>query len=74
MKKDKSMCSGCVDNFYNGNNPYDIAECWSFKSAEVCKKKFVPLDMRPPWKMKSQQTLSCYRKKGYVKVDPEINT
>ncbi len=72
MKKNKSMCSGCVDNFYNGNNPYGVDECWSYAKAEVCKKKFVPLDQCPPWKMPAVTTLSCYKRKGYVKVDPQV--
>lgn len=71
IKKTKAMCSGCTENFYNGNNPYDVKECWNFKTAEVVQKKFVPLDMRPPWNMRPETTLSCYRKKGYVKVDKE---
>lgn len=72
VKKTKSMCVGCSENFYNGNNSYGVSECWNFKSAKVCKKKFVPMDMRPPWTMPSETTLSCYRKKGYVKVDPKV--
>lgn len=35
---DKSMCRGCEDNFYNGNNPLGVKECWAFKKAVVCNK------------------------------------
>jgi len=33
--KDKKYCIGCDDNFYNGNNPMGVKECWSFKTAKV---------------------------------------
>lgn len=73
MVKDlRSMCSGCVDDFYNDKNPYGVKECWCLKTAEVCQKKFIPLDMVPPWNVKPVKTLSCYKKKGYVKVDPKV--
>lgn len=29
-----NYCFGCNDNFYNGNNPYGIQECWNKKSAK----------------------------------------
>jgi len=74
MKKiKKSYCSGCKDNFYNGHNPYGIEECWALKDAEIVKKKFVPLDQRPPWRMPAETTLSCYRKNGYVALDPKVS-
>ena len=44
MKMTKDNCSGCEDNFYNGNNPYRVEECWHFKSAKVIKKKKVHID------------------------------
>lgn len=72
MKKSKDLCIGCTENFYNGNNPYGVKECWCYKSATVCKRKFIPLDMSPPWKVPAQTTLSCHKKKGYVSVGEEI--
>lgn len=68
----RKYCIGCRDNFYNGNNEYGIKECWCLDDAKVVKKKFVPMDMRPPWDIPPQKTLSCYRKKGYVAVDPKV--
>lgn len=67
-KKTKKLCSGCKDNFYNGNNPLGVEECWSFENAQVVKKKFVPMSQRPPWNMPAVTTLSCHRKTGYAAV------
>ena len=71
-KKTKQLCVGCRDNYYNNAVTSNTGECWSFESARVVKKKFVPLDLRPPWNMPAETTLSCYRKKGYVAVRPEV--
>lgn len=64
--KDKSLCSGCRENFYNGNNPYGIKECWSFKKSKVVKRWAIgwwtPMDKSSNftecWK------LSCYKQPG----------
>ena len=68
-KKSKSMCAGCEDNFYNGNNQYGVKECWSFKKAKVKNRKRVAMSDRPPWKWKGKSMLSCYHQKGYWFVD-----
>lgn len=39
MAKSKSMCAGCRDNFYNGNNNLGVQECWNYESAKVISKK-----------------------------------
>ena len=36
--KSKQLCSGCHNNFYNGNNDIGVSGCWSFKSAAVVKR------------------------------------
>lgn len=41
MKRDKKYCLGCDDNFYNGNNPLKVKECWSFKTAKVLIKYMI---------------------------------
>jgi hypothetical protein len=69
MKKSKQMCGGCEDNFYNGNNPYSVKECWSYKSAKIKSRKRVPINQVPPWKQPPEKLLSCYKKKGYVFVE-----
>lgn len=71
MKK-SDRCQGCRDNFYNGNNPHGIKECWSLKDAKVVWKKLVPIDLVPPWNMKAERVLSCYRRPGFVAVDPHV--
>lgn len=73
MSKDEKlkMCSGCRENFYNGNNPYGIQECWSLKSARVVLKKEVHLDQVPPWNQKPIKVLSCFRRPRHVYVDPQ---
>jgi hypothetical protein len=71
-KKTKGLCVGCRDNYYNHPQNSTTGECWSFSSARVRRKKFVPLDMRPPWTLPVVTTLSCYRRPGYVAVKPEV--
>lgn len=70
-EKRKLYCSGCEQNFYNGNNPYGIKECWFLKSAEVVMRKKVHVNQVPPWKQKPIKTLSCYQQKRYVMVGPK---
>ena len=65
-------CQGCEDNFYNGNNPYGIAECWSVKTARIVSGKMLSVDQ--PWPDKWLQTApkeshpNCYRMKRYIFV------
>ena len=33
--RDKKYCVGCDSNFYNGNNPMGVKECWGFETAKV---------------------------------------
>ena len=40
-KKDKKYCVGCDENFYNGNNPMGVKECWLFKSAKVMTRYWI---------------------------------
>lgn len=67
---DKKHCSGCRNNFYNGNNQYDIKECWHLKSARLILRKQVHIDQRPPWKQKAIMRPSCYSQPGYIFVGP----
>lgn len=70
--KAKTLCVGCRDNFYNGNNPYGVKECWAFKDAKVIKRKQVALDQNPPWNQEAHFEMSCKRVKGYVFVGPKV--
>lgn len=71
MKKSKNDCIGCKDNFYNGNNPYGVKECWCFEGAKKIKRKKVGLNDVPPWDWKPQKFLDCRREKGYVFINCE---
>ena len=71
-KMTKSMCSGCEQNFYNGNNPYGVKECQNFQDAKVVKKIFIPIDMPPPYKgFKPESAPSCYDRYRWIKVDAD---
>ena len=67
------MCSGCHCDFYNGNNPMGIKECWSLAHAKPVKKKQVPMSLVPPGNMAPIKVLDCYRRDGYAMVDPKVN-
>lgn len=73
MSKPKiSDCSGCRDNFYNGNNGLGVVRCLSFETATMERKKDVPVNRQPPFKSIPLTTKpSCYRAKGYVRVHPD---
>ena len=70
-KKSKQLCSGCRDNFYNGNNPIGVRECWMYKSATI--KTRYRLSVHTPMDQKSGYVkttgLKCFNEKGYVFLD-----
>lgn len=71
-KTDKlKMCIGCRDNFYNGNNPYGVKECWALKTAKVVQRVEVSIHQVPPWKQPPSKYLSCYHSQGYCYIDPK---
>lgn len=62
LKPQKSMCNGCENDFYNGHNPYGIAECWHFKDAVVVDAYFYPgLWATDKDMVLVKKTLSCFR-------------
>ena len=69
MNKDK--CAGCHNNFYNGNNEMGIEECWCLESAKLILRKEVSIRQIPPWNQKAKKFPSCYRRPGYVYVEPD---
>lgn len=71
-EKRRKYCSGCHNNFYNGNNEMGITECWFLEKSEVVRKKFVHIDQRPPWNQKAEWTLNCHRRDRYISVRPEV--
>ena len=66
MKKDKKYCVGCDDNFYNGNNPMNIKECWCYQAAKVIPKYMIgwwtPQDKKENFT--KMVTLSCHTERG----------
>jgi hypothetical protein len=70
-QKRLAQCSGCENNFYNGNNPYGVTECWSLKSMEIIKRKRVPMSQVPPWTQKPVKMASCFHQKGYAFINCE---
>jgi len=70
-KMDKKHCAGCHNDFYNGNNPLGVSECWSLKTAKLIKRKAVHIDQRPPWNQKAETYPSCYILDRHVFVKPE---
>lgn len=65
----KEHCNGCENNFYNGNNQYNVKECWSFKNAKLKKRKRVHISQVPPWNQKPTLMPSCYHVKQFVFID-----
>ena len=33
----RKHCTGCEDNFYNGNNDLGVNECWSLDNMKLIK-------------------------------------
>ena len=65
-------CSGCRNNFYNGNNELGVAKCWSFKSAKLVKKIRIHVDTIPPYRnLKAETVPDCYHVARFVFVAPE---
>jgi hypothetical protein len=68
---DKKHCIGCRDNFYNGNNPLGVQECWHLKTAKIVWKKEVHIDQRPPWTQKAKRLPNCFQRERHVYVSPD---
>jgi hypothetical protein len=67
----RKHCIGCIEDFYNGKNPYGIKECWNLEKAKLVLRKKIPFNQRPPWKQKPIKVLSCYRQRYYVFWAPD---
>jgi len=67
---DKKHCSGCRNNFYNGNNNLGVKECWQLKSARLKKRYAIGYNV-PTYQENFYQVRkpSCYHSQGTVYVD-----
>lgn len=67
---DKKHCSGCRNNFYNGNNDIGVSECWSLKKAKL-KRRFAIGSNTPTFQENFYEVMvpNCYHKNGTAYVD-----
>ena len=66
---DVRFCYGCENDFYNGKNPYGIAECWHRAEAKRESFRLIPIDLRPPYlHIKPTKLPTCYTKKRHAKI------
>jgi hypothetical protein len=63
-------CHNCVDDFYNGKNPYDIKACWNLEKAKLVLRRKVAINEVPPWINDPILVPGCYREKGFVFLLP----
>ena len=72
--KDKKYCSGCYNNFYNGNNDMGIKECWNLKDAKL-KRRFAISTSTPTFRDNFYEVKlpSCYQRPGTFYVDSLAN-
>ena len=72
-KKEKlKHCAGCDDDFYNGNNPLGVSECWSLNDAKLVWKREIHISQCPPFTQKPRRFFNCYRRPQYVYVKKEV--
>lgn len=59
-------CGGCRDNFYNGNNPMGVQECWALKTAKLVTRFRLGTWTRPtePYAFTQMKRLNCYSQDG----------
>lgn len=72
MAKDKTMCSGCHDDFYNRNRDEG---CWMFGNAKVVERMSVGTWQNPPYVWTPRKVLSCFHAQGssmIKKDDPRV--
>ncbi len=66
----KKYCEGCYNDEYNrGLGGAD--RCWGLGSATLTRVKFVHINDVPPWNhQRVEETLSCHKRKGFVRAQP----
>lgn len=68
MPKDKSMCQGCVNNFYNHSRRNG---CWSFRKAKVVARMRVGIWQPPPYKWHPEKCLTCFLPNHQIMIDKD---
>ena len=72
---DVKYCRGCKDDFYNGKNPYGVAECWLLKDAELATRYRLHVDTPMSQRRGYQEVVvpNCYQLKRHIhlKAIPE---
>ncbi len=61
MPKNRGMCRGCHNDFYNGQG---AKECWSFAEARIVTRSWVGIWDNPPYVWNPVKILSCHTKQG----------
>ena len=57
-EKKRKYCPGCRSEFYNGQNPHGIKNCWHLNGAKVIWREiYLSLHSRKPTKLRQ---LDCY--------------
>jgi len=63
--KNCSRCSGCRNNFYNGNNSLGVTKCWSLDTAKVVWRIAIGYWEEPPYLNKKKvQVPDCWHGQG----------
>ena len=65
-KAKRKHCAGCRNDFYNGNNPHGVKECWSLKGAKVVTRYRIGwwVEPRSASCFTKVRTLDCHRAPG----------
>ena len=71
MEKSKQLCSGCRDDFYNGQG---AAECWFYKDAKVVTRYRIGWWTAPtePGAFTKVETLACHSAPGKYALREEL--
>jgi hypothetical protein len=76
MSKDTTHCQGCSENFYNGNNPLGVTQCWHLKSARIVNRWRLGWWTAPtvPRALVQVKTYDCHRESGRYAFSKELPT
>jgi hypothetical protein len=74
IDKTKALCSGCRDNYYNGNNDKGIEECWLYKRAKLVERFKIGwwTEPRGPESFERVFTLDCHNAAGQYALQEKL--